>query len=272
MSIVKIVFVGYQKTRGQKVLSKRDYGFAVLGGYEILLDLHEYEGFGLGLPSLGHMDVHFIAVEVGIIWGAHTLIEPQGVPLHDPNPMGHHGHAVQRRLSVEQHHVVLQQVSEQHVADLQVLHQLSNIFRVPPVAVGEDEPLSVLLQKVVGPWVAVGSVQQHLLHLVHVLGVDGLREGEFLGHGDGHDQLVDSDVRVWRNDRPRREVHPLGTQVGCSNKYGTSEPAGLALQPGHQRPDVLLQLVRGQSWSARVYVLGVETLKQVPLVVQPFDL
>lgn len=43
---------------------------------------------------LRDMHIHFVAIEVSIIWRAHRKVESEGIVGKDFNPMSHHAHPV----------------------------------------------------------------------------------------------------------------------------------------------------------------------------------
>jgi hypothetical protein len=57
------------------------------------------------------VEVHFVTVKVSVVRGTNCKVKPEGVTLHNTNFVDHHGHAVQRRLSVEDSNVTIDQVS-----------------------------------------------------------------------------------------------------------------------------------------------------------------
>ena len=61
----------------------------------------------LSLLGLQHVQVHLVAIEIGVVGRADAQVQPEGLPWHDAHGVGHHGHAVQRRLPVEQHDVAV---------------------------------------------------------------------------------------------------------------------------------------------------------------------
>lgn len=60
-----------------------------------------------GLHWLWHVEVHLVAVKVCIVRGRHTEVQPKGGPGEDLDTVSHHGHFMQRRLAVEDHHVIV---------------------------------------------------------------------------------------------------------------------------------------------------------------------
>ena len=62
------------------------------------------------LLGLNHVEVHFV-VKVSVVRGTNGQIETEGMPLHHPNFVHHHGHAVKRWLSVEDDDISVDQVA-----------------------------------------------------------------------------------------------------------------------------------------------------------------
>lgn len=50
---------------------------SILGGAQIVHDSHKVQSLRPSLLSLRHMQVHFVAVKICIVWAADTLIEAQ---------------------------------------------------------------------------------------------------------------------------------------------------------------------------------------------------
>ena len=65
---------------GDEVLNGGDDGITVAWGDEVVLDAHKLESFGAGFLGLRDVKIHLIAVEVGIVGAADTLIESEGAP------------------------------------------------------------------------------------------------------------------------------------------------------------------------------------------------
>lgn len=55
----------------------------VLRHTNVLGDTHKDTGFCSCLLSLGHVDVHFVTVEVGIVRCTDALIEAEGLVVHN---------------------------------------------------------------------------------------------------------------------------------------------------------------------------------------------
>ena len=65
------------------------------------------------------MQVHLVAVEVGVVGRRHRQVHPERRPVQHLDAVAHDGHLVQRRLPVEDDDVVVPQVSLHRVAVLQ---------------------------------------------------------------------------------------------------------------------------------------------------------
>ena len=77
----------------------------------MLLDTHQDLSFRTGFFGLNHVKVHLVAVKVSVVWSTYSEVKPERVPLHDTNFVHHHGHAVKRRLSVEDSNVTIDEVA-----------------------------------------------------------------------------------------------------------------------------------------------------------------
>lgn len=70
-------------------------------------------------PYLGHVQVHFVPVEVGVVGRRHREVHPEGRPVEHLHAVPHDGHLVERRLPVEDDDVVVPKVPLHRVAVLQ---------------------------------------------------------------------------------------------------------------------------------------------------------
>ena len=71
---------------------------------------------------LWQVDVHLVAVKVGVEGVAHALVEAQRAARHDARAQRHDAHPVQAWLPVEEHHVAIGEVALHDVAHLQDIH------------------------------------------------------------------------------------------------------------------------------------------------------
>ncbi len=70
------------------------------------------------------MQVHLVAIEVGVEGRAHTLVEAEGAVRLDDGVEGHDAQLVQAGLAIEEDDVVVDEVALDHVAALQLLRDL----------------------------------------------------------------------------------------------------------------------------------------------------
>ena len=77
---------------------------------DVLLHSHQNLGLGSSLLTLNHVQIHLIAVEVGIVWCTVSQIESEGLTGHDSNFVHHHRHSMKGWLSVEYCYIAVNQV------------------------------------------------------------------------------------------------------------------------------------------------------------------
>ena len=77
-----------------------------------------------GLLRLRQVQVHLVAVKVGVVRRAHALVEAERAAGQHARAVAHDGHLVQRRLPVEEHDVAVHQVPLDDVAHRQALGRL----------------------------------------------------------------------------------------------------------------------------------------------------
>ena len=70
------------------------------------------------------MEVHLVSVKVSVVRVAHALVEAKRSPRQRLDLMGHDGKLVQRRLSVEQDNIAVNQMSLHDGPDLEVVCKL----------------------------------------------------------------------------------------------------------------------------------------------------
>lgn len=63
-----------------------------------------------GLHALGHVQVHLVAVEIGVVRRRAGQVHPEGGPGQHLHPVSHHTHLVQRRLTIENYQVAVADV------------------------------------------------------------------------------------------------------------------------------------------------------------------
>ena len=123
---------------------------------------------------------------------------------HHTHAVRHHAHLVERWLAVEEDVIAVDQVP---LDDVPVLED----ERLAVIALEADRP--VALADVLGTGVYVRAVADEAVHVVDVERVDHLWKGQVHRDAQGNTELVDADVGVGSDDRPRREVHAFAHEV-----------------------------------------------------------
>ena len=118
------------------------------------------ERLGARLLRLRQVEVHLVAVEVGVVRRAHALVEAERAPLHHARAVRHDRELVQRRLPVEEHDVAVGQVALDDVAHLELGRDAA------PVAVLERLLALVGRLDVVRARPDIGAVEDELAQLV----------------------------------------------------------------------------------------------------------
>jgi hypothetical protein len=98
---------GEQVGAGEEVLRGGDDDLAVARRDEIREHTEERERLGARLLGLRQVQIHLVAVEVGIVRRAHALVKAEGAARHHARTVRHNRELVQRRLTVEEHHVAV---------------------------------------------------------------------------------------------------------------------------------------------------------------------
>jgi len=125
--------------------------------------------------------------------------------------VAHHGHLVQRRLTVEQHIVAVVQVSIHNVAG----HEL----RRQHVAIRVAQRLGLMSARephILGTRPHIGAIAHDAAHLLDVEIIDLLGERQVHSNLDWHTQLIQTDVRIRRDDGTRTLIHTLAIQVATN--------------------------------------------------------
>ena len=110
---------------------------------------HQHPGLGLGLGRQRHVDGHLVAVEVGVERRADERVDLQGLALDEHRLEGLDAEAVQRRRTVQQHRVLLDDVLEDvpHLRAATLDHALGGLDVLRQLEVDEalhDERLEQL--------------------------------------------------------------------------------------------------------------------------------
>jgi hypothetical protein len=259
-----LVLEGQQEGSGDLVVDGPDDGAAEAGAEDVLLDPHQDAGLGAGLLALQHVHVHLVAVEVGVVRRADAEVHAEGLAGHDADLVGHHAHAVQRGLPVEQHDVAVLEVALHHGAGQHVqlrgqLRVLRGDLDAPPVGADDVvDPRQVFAAHAEG---GLGAALDQLPGLLDVVRRDLDGHGQLAGRVDRHADLVDADVGVGADDGAGAEVDALPRQVAA-------EAAFLALEALAQGLEGATGAVpRGRDAAGLVvHVGGDVVLQQLPQV------
>ena len=212
---------GEQEGGRQEVLGRRDQDLPVFGGGQVGGDAHQAGRLRPGLLRLGDVQVHFVAIKVGVVGRAHALVEAKGAPGHDAGGVGHDGLAVQGGLAVEEDGVPVVQVALHHVARAQLGRDAA------AVAVLQEPAPAVREAHKVGARPAAHAGEDAGAQVGQVVRGDAGRVGQGHGDGAGDAHLADAQVGVGRDDGAGGKVDALARQVA-------PEPALLALEALHK--------------------------------------
>ena len=154
---------------------------------KVLLDHHELHELSLREHALRDVQIHFVAVKVRVVWSRRREVHAEGVVWQNAHTVPHHGHSVQRRLSVEKHHVAVQQVALNNCPWDEVdSASVANILQADAVTVRLDD--------VIRPRMDVRAPSDEVCQLIVVEGCHTLGEGECHRHTPRNADLVDLHV------------------------------------------------------------------------------
>jgi len=105
----------------QGVLHDTHNWLVILGRDDLVGDSHDLLDFSLGLIGLRDMHVHLISVEVSIVRSSHREIQPESTEGKHFHTMSHERHLMEGGLTVEDHIVIVLEMSLDLVAGLDVL-------------------------------------------------------------------------------------------------------------------------------------------------------
>ena len=128
-------------------------------------------------PFLGQVQVHLVAVKVGVVGRAHTLVEAEGAAFQDFCSVGHNRDPVQAGLPVEKDNIPIYHVPIDKVSWSQLL---GNVAAVAVLQILSHTSSRACLYKV-GPRVGIWTILDHLSHLLQVVRRDMFRVGQDLG-------------------------------------------------------------------------------------------
>jgi hypothetical protein len=178
------------------------------------------------------MQIHFVAVKVSIERRANTLVESERTVRLHARIERHDAEFMQARLTIEQHNVVVDQVTLDHVAVLELLGYLVTIAELE-----ESFGVAATLKEKVRARVNVRAVYDQLAHELDVGFVHAFRIRQNLGHVYRNGDLIDAEVRIGRDDRSTAKVYSLAAQVA-------SEATLFAFQTLAKTPGELFWLLK----------------------------
>lgn len=170
--------------------------------YEVIPHGRELPELIHGELTLGDMRIHLVAVKVGILWRRHRHIQAKRVLGQHHHPMGHHRGAMERRLPIEKHRITVDEMAMNDIPELE-LHRPRprHAQRLRRILA---RPLNRLRSRLL-----VGSGIHETLEPLNVVTIHPLRIRQVHRNLHGDTEFLYRDVRVTRNHRPRREIHPL---------------------------------------------------------------
>ena len=160
--------------------------------------------------------------------------------------MSHHAHAMQTGLSVEENEITVPEMSHDRVSQ-------SELDRVQLLQLGQSVQglhrtwLGALGLDALGTRIRERTVVHQLGHLIDVVPGDQFRVGEVHRDLDRNNHLLHGDRRITGDHGPGRKIGSLAHEVA-------SDPAGLALEPGHDRFERRSRFAHGLEHSRHVVV------------------
>ncbi len=224
---------------------------------DLLRHRHQRRALGARHQALRHVQVHLVPVEVRVVRRRRRQRQAEGVAGHERHAVRLHAVHVQRRLPVEDDHVVVGEEALDDVAGAQ--HDAADV----DAGGREREQRPVAPDDAARAAHVVRAAPHALRQLRDVELAHRLGHRQHLGdlHRDAH--AVDLEVRVRRDHAPRREVDALAHQVA-------PHPPLLAAQPVAQALAVHAPDDAGHAGRARD--AGGARHEQRALVLQPLDL
>ena len=192
----------------QRVLKYTNDTFVEGWADDLILDGRQVFELHLGLVVLRHVHVHFISVKVCVVRLRVGHVHAKGITLfHNLDPMCHHGHSVQRRLTIEQYIIAIHHVSMHRIPVLKL--------NVGPVMITKGDVFAVREFQNFGTRVNIRTIF-HEIHqelLVSVRDKDGL--GQIHGNLQRNTQVHDRQLWVGCNDRTSTVIDTLSHQVSA---------------------------------------------------------
>ena len=173
---------------------------------QVVLDSHELECFHSGFFSLGNVDVHFVPIEVCVIWRTTALVESERSPRQDASAVTHDGYPVQGRLAVEQYSVAVNEVPEYNVSNLEIL---GDFLLAPAQVLLQTRAVGGADDAVIRPWPLSWTIGHHGLEARHVVGSYTLGVGKIHRNEQRDGDLVNTEVGIGGDYCAAAVVHTL---------------------------------------------------------------
>jgi len=155
-----------------------------------------------------HFFSYLVAVKIGVVGRAHTLVEAEGAVGADLDVVSHDRELVEGGLSIEEHDVLVLEVTFDNVTDGQLFGEVCTVGDKLEV-----DFLVVRVLNVICSGVDIGTVKHVLAQTLDVVRKNALGVRQHLGDELGNGDLVDLEVGVGRDDRTRRKVDTLAREI-----------------------------------------------------------
>lgn len=83
LPVVEAVFTAEEVGGCDEILDGGNDRFAIAGSDEVVFNAHELDGFSAGFFCLRDVKIHFVAVEIGVVGIANTLVQAESLPWPD---------------------------------------------------------------------------------------------------------------------------------------------------------------------------------------------
>src|ERR1700738_102607 len=120
--------------------------------------------------------------------------------------MPHHRHFMERRLTIEDYNVAVDNVAFYSPAELQI--DIPATFMIT-----EIDSFACVANDIFRSGMLVGAVAYEFLEFMDVEGGDCFRVGEGLGNTPWYTNCIETQIWISRNNSPCRKIDPLPHQI-----------------------------------------------------------
>ena len=192
-------------------------GTVTLRRHNHLVDHHHGLSLSAGVER-PDVQIHLIAVEVGVVGTSYRQVEPKGRVVEHLDVVGHDRHLVERGLAVEEDDVAIGEVPLDDIAhvehDVSRAHVLE-IDHLVCVAPADD---------VLGARVLVGAPLDGLFELLHVKSGDALGNGKISSYRSRNAHLVHPQVWISRDNGSGGKIAPLAHEIAPHPALFSDDP------------------------------------------------